>query len=127
MTTFDDFAFIYDGAIDWETRLGRELPFLLSHIPQAKRPRILDLACGSGRHLVALASRGLRVVGLDKSPTMIATAKQMANRAEVEVDLVIGDMVDASKLVKGHYDEIICIGNSLALLESLNALKQVLT
>lgn len=33
---------------------------------------VLDLACGAGRHTAALARRGVRAIGVDLSPTLLA-------------------------------------------------------
>lgn len=35
---------------------------------------LLDVACGFGRHAVALAAAGYRVVGVDRSQTLLAEA-----------------------------------------------------
>lgn len=45
--------------------------------------RALDLACGQGTGSVWLASRGMRVVGLDVSPVAISQARELAQRAAV--------------------------------------------
>ncbi|OBK65778.1 bifunctional 2-polyprenyl-6-hydroxyphenol methylase/3-demethylubiquinol 3-O-methyltransferase UbiG [Mycobacterium sp. 1165178.9] len=45
--------------------------------------RALDLACGQGTGSVWLATRGLRVVGLDVSPVAIDQARELAQRAGV--------------------------------------------
>lgn len=53
---------------------------------------ILDLACGQGRHAVALARRGYVVTGLDLSPPLLARARAAAAAADVAVTWVEGDM-----------------------------------
>ncbi|MHA2191397.1 MAG: hypothetical protein ACXAAP_14310 [Candidatus Thorarchaeota archaeon] len=58
MSTFDELAIVYDNSIDWDSRLKRELPFLLESLPTTGQRRVLDMACGSGRHSVALSSEG---------------------------------------------------------------------
>lgn len=55
---------------------------------------ILELACGSGRIAVPLASDGHTVVGLDLSAAMLSRARDRAHRAGVEVELIEGDMRD---------------------------------
>jgi SAM-dependent methyltransferase len=37
---------------------------------------VLDAACGTGRHSVELAQRGHRVTGVDRSPAMLAKARE---------------------------------------------------
>ena len=53
---------------------------------------VLDLCCGPGRHSVALARRGLAVTGVDRSPFLLAKAKERALAAEVTVNWVAEDM-----------------------------------
>jgi len=49
--------------------------------------RVLDLACGAGRHAAELEQAGARVVGLDLSPAMLHRA-----RSRTRAPLVRGDM-----------------------------------
>jgi ubiquinone/menaquinone biosynthesis C-methylase UbiE len=49
---------------------------------------ILDLACGSGRHSIALTAAGYGIVGLDVSTRLLRIAKQRCR----EVEVVRGDM-----------------------------------
>jgi SAM-dependent methyltransferase len=44
----------------------------------AVRPirRLLDLGCGTGSHAIELAARGYSVTGIDRSPAMIARARE---------------------------------------------------
>ncbi len=127
MPVFEDLAFIYDQAIDWEQRLAREIPFLTKVIEEKPNARILDLACGSGRHAVALASQGYEVTGLDLSPQMIEAAKHHAEEKGVVVQFSIADMRQVTELLEGPYDLVICLGNSLALLPTLPDMQQTLT
>jgi SAM-dependent methyltransferase len=53
---------------------------------------LLDLACGQGRHSIALAKGGYTVIGLDASPQLLAVARQAAVEADALVDFVEGDM-----------------------------------
>src|SRR3954470_11374904 len=42
---------------------------------------LLDVPCGFGRHAVPLAQAGYRVVGVDRSPSMLAEAAKRAGGA----------------------------------------------
>jgi SAM-dependent methyltransferase len=53
---------------------------------------VLDLACGTGRLSVPLARGGHDVVGLDISAAMLTAAREKAECAGVEIELIEGDM-----------------------------------
>jgi SAM-dependent methyltransferase len=44
---------------------------------------VLDLACGSGRHLRCLAEQGFRVTGVDRDSAALATLAQLLPEAEL--------------------------------------------
>jgi SAM-dependent methyltransferase len=56
----------------------------------------LELACGTGRVLVPIARSGVRVVGVDQSPWMLAKAKEKYERlpgdVQERIGLLEGDM-----------------------------------
>ena len=56
------------------------------------RETILDLACGPGRHAVALAQRGFSVTGVDLSSFLLDKARARATDVGVEVEWVHQDM-----------------------------------
>jgi SAM-dependent methyltransferase len=56
--------------------------------------RALDLGCGSGIWAVALAKRGWRVTGVDFVPKALRRARERANNAGVDVQLLEGDVTD---------------------------------
>jgi SAM-dependent methyltransferase len=57
--------------------------------------RVVDLGCGTGRHAVLLAQRGMRVTGVDLSPEMLAIARERAREAGVsDLELHLGDVRD---------------------------------
>jgi SAM-dependent methyltransferase len=53
---------------------------------------ILELGCGTGRVAIPLARDGHEVVGLDRSPAMLARAEKHARRESTDLRLVEGDM-----------------------------------
>jgi len=48
--------------------------------------RVLDLACGTGRHAIAAGLRGAEVVAIDWSSERLAIARERAQRAGVRID-----------------------------------------
>ncbi|MGY5881750.1 MAG: class I SAM-dependent methyltransferase [Candidatus Thorarchaeota archaeon] len=125
MSSFDDISIAYDNTIDWNSRLKREMPFILSLIESTKTPRVLDLACGSGRHSVSLAANGAEVVGIDSSKSMIKAAENHAKEQGVTPKFIVADMADCNESVEGPFDLVVCLGNSLALVNDIDTLKQV--
>jgi SAM-dependent methyltransferase len=72
----------------------RELNFLVyTFSAQATRPikKVLDVACGSGRHVFGLAKLGYECTGLDYTPERIQIAEERAKREGVPVKLLQGD------------------------------------
>jgi SAM-dependent methyltransferase len=57
-------------------------PFLVAHLDSiaraARRGPVVDLACGAGRHALALAARGIPVVGVDRD---LARLRELQGRA----------------------------------------------
>jgi 2-polyprenyl-3-methyl-5-hydroxy-6-metoxy-1,4-benzoquinol methylase len=48
--------------------------------------RVLDLACGEGRHSLAAAALGAKVVGVDRDPLKLASAQERAAAAGLSVE-----------------------------------------
>lgn len=53
---------------------------------------VLDLACGPGRHTLALAERGLKVTGVDRSEFLLSKARGRAEEKGLEVEWLQQDM-----------------------------------
>jgi glycine/sarcosine N-methyltransferase len=101
------------------------MPFLLSLLDKPEMKLVLDIACGSGHHSVALAAKGSQVVGLDMSRTMIQAANNHAEANKVKPIFILSDMIDVDSVVEGSFDLIFCLGNSLALLYDIDSIRQL--
>jgi SAM-dependent methyltransferase len=62
---------------------------LIGHLQPAPNSRMLDIACGRGRHSRILSSMGYEVTGIDISPASIEYAKQSENE---HLDFFVHDM-----------------------------------
>jgi SAM-dependent methyltransferase len=76
---------------------------------------VLDAACGVGRHSLALAARGWKVVGLDYTPSFLQKAK--ACRQGAWPQLLRGDMRHLP-FKDGSFDAAINLFTSFGYLES---------
>ena len=57
-----------------ETEAERFISLICNHIDLPKGAKVLDLACGRGRHSVTFSNLGYQVLGVDLSPSAIETA-----------------------------------------------------
>ena len=127
MSSFDNLSLVYDRSINWDARLRRELPFILAALSESGGTRVLDMACGSGRHSVAMALKGADVVGFDSSTSMIQAAKELAAEKGVAARFMVANMTNLETVLKEKFDLIVCLGNSLALVPSLLEVKKLLS
>ena len=119
ITAYDQFSEDYDRFVNWKARLALEIPFLTSELSTNARESegktsILDAACGTGHHAIALAAQGLDSAGADFSGKMIEIARRNAQAANQEVlfkEAGFGQLQDA--FGKQSFDGLICLGNSL--------------
>ena len=86
---------LYEIAFDMN-RKG-EVDFLVHCFRRyARKPvrRVLDIACGTGPHLIRLAERGYAMSGLDLSAKNIEFLGERLAAKRLGADLIVGDMTD---------------------------------
>jgi SAM-dependent methyltransferase len=74
--------------VDWYRQARRRL--LAEILPKVRMA--CDLACGTGTTALELARRGIKVYGVDLSPTMCRLARAKVRRAGANVTIIPGDM-----------------------------------
>jgi SAM-dependent methyltransferase len=86
---------LYEIAFDMNRK--REVDFLVHCFKRyARRPvrRVLDIACGTGPHLLRLAQRGYQTIGLDLSPDNVRYLGERLLAKGLTGELMVGDMTD---------------------------------
>lgn len=89
-----DYADAYDRTYAFFKDYSQEAGFVRDAI-RAFRPAartVLDIACGTGTHIIELARMGFVVAGLDLDPDILQVARRKAQAQEVAVELFQGDM-----------------------------------
>lgn len=124
---YDAFSTDYDRFVNWPSRLAAELPFIESQLGAASARRVLDAACGTGQHAVALAKRGYTAAGADLSGGMVERARANAAAAEVTVQYAVAGFGQLAQAFEGQrFDALLCLGNSLPHVLSPAELAQTL-
>ena len=91
----DWYATAFDGAtaeMAWTERTEAEVNRALTMLRPEGGERILDLACGSGRHSLELVKRGFSVVGSEISPELVAIAREEAAAQGLDATFLEGDL-----------------------------------
>jgi SAM-dependent methyltransferase len=87
----DDYLFVYQDDLTDE-RTDAEVALLVKLLDLDTPWKILDLACGFGRHTNRLAALGHTMTGVDYMPGFLALAREQAEQMGVQVDYCQGDM-----------------------------------
>jgi SAM-dependent methyltransferase len=127
---YDALAADYDCFVNWEARLVHELPFFERLFEEHGVSRVLDTACGTGHHAIALARRSYRVVGTDLSAAMIERARQNAAALGLDIPFFAAGLGELSGqagfLSEVPWDAALCLGNSLPHLLTSSAVERTL-
>ncbi len=97
---YDWLAQYYDKFIDWDKRLGGELPDLVKLFQKEKVKSIIDVASSTGEHTIALAKKGFNVFGIDTSSLIHQYAEEKVGRLPLSTR-------ERIKLLYGDYSQVI--------------------
>ena len=90
-TPYDAIAPLYDA---WIRSVTEDVPFYVEEARRSGGGPIVELGVGTGRIAIPIAVEGIRVIGVDSSPEMLATCHEHAEFAGVAdlLDLRVGDL-----------------------------------
>ena len=80
----------------WVEDTNRQVDFLIEKLGLNGGEKILDLACGFGRHSLELARRGFDVTGVDITPQYIKYASEQAEKEQINAGFICSDIRDVS-------------------------------
>jgi len=89
----------------WTEDTENQVDFVINALGLRGGERILDLACGYGRHALSLARRGYRVVGVDITPAYIEDAKQNAAQENLDAAFILSDIRDV--IFESEFDAVL--------------------
>lgn len=120
---FDDafgawYPLVYRHRSDAAAR--EEVAWLVDHLGLGPGVLALDAGCGAGRHSRAISGAGARVVGLDRSPALLATARQTGSG----VAYVRGDL-RALPFRSGVFHRVLSLFTSFGYFDDLGNQRQI--
>lgn len=115
MTDFyDQLADDYDAMVGVDQRSALARNFVRTLRLRLPCESALDVACGTGLYALAFAADGVPTVGgADLSPAMLAVARQQATAQSLDIDWWQVSMQRLGEAVRGTFDLVVCLGNSL--------------
>jgi SAM-dependent methyltransferase len=116
----DDYLYFYE---DWltEERTRKETEFLAKELELDTPMKILDLACGYGRHANRLAELGHNVTGVDITKGFLKIAKDDAKKKGVSIEYIQKDMREIT--FKEEFDRVLLLFTSFGFFEDEDNLK----
>ncbi len=87
---FENFGNQYDKEVFTQGTIG-ECDFIEQELHRDKSLRLLDVGCGTGRHSIELTKRGYWVTAIDLSDSMLAKAREKAEKQHLKIDFLKQD------------------------------------
>jgi SAM-dependent methyltransferase len=104
---------------DWDDIFAEKGKYFLKPHPDIERltnlfkekgvQRILDLGCGTGRHLIFLLKKGFEVYGLDGSPNGLEITKNWLKEENLSSELTCQKIEQEFPYKDGFFDAVISI------------------
>ena len=95
--------------------------------------RVLDCACGTGRHLYLFHKLGLEVIGSDISPAMLKKAGENLKRGDIDIPLERVDYRDLPGHFAEKFDAVVCLTSaicempdSVEMLKAFTSIREIL-
>ena len=93
----------------WVEDTVHQVDFIMERLGLRPGDRVLDLACGFGRHSIELARRGCSVVGVDITPDYVAHAASIAEQSGLDAQFILSDIRDIA--FDSEFDAVISMGD----------------
>lgn len=106
-----------------EEQLQKDIDFLIDVLNLKKKDKILDLACGHGRHTIELKKRGFDIDGLDFSEHLLHVATKTAKQEGLQINFYNQDIHNIN--LKAKYDKIFLFFSEFGLFDANKVLKNV--
>jgi SAM-dependent methyltransferase len=114
---YDDFyAEIYDYLVFNNIKNEYEVGEIVNKTTPTNESKILDIGCGTGHNVALFNSKGLDVIGIDISPSMIKKAKKNYPK----YDFKVADALNQEEFTSNSFTHIICMNFTIYYLKDRN-------
>lgn len=97
----------YFGKAPWDSGITPpELYEFIAHYPAG---RAIDIGCGTGTNVIALANAGWQVTGFDFAPLAVQIAKRKIKKENIQAKIIVDDATHM-KNITGQFDLALDIG-----------------
>ena len=87
----------------------KDLPTFVRLLKEQNAQNILDLGCGTGRHVIALSKEGFKVYGLDVAEKAVERTKQWLIDEGLDADVRTGNMYQSLPYQDDFFDGAVSI------------------
>ncbi len=103
----------YDASLAGTPLFDIDRQFVEAHCP---RPgRLIDLGCGTGRLLLAMAQRGWWTLGVDLSQEMLRVAGDKSMSSGITIHRLRANLAELDALADGSFDCAACLFSTLGM------------
>ena len=109
---------IYDKLTFTQAKFDYETALVEKHIQKARifsGVSVLDVGCGTGRHVAHMRNRGYEAIGLDKSPNAVEHCKKL--HPSKSKHFIQGDALLSTQFKDRAFTHILCLNNTLYYLD----------
>lgn len=90
-------------------QMDKEIAKVVEVLKEQNIKRILDLACGTGRHTLYFARAGFEVHGIDLSSEGIKIARRKLREQNLKAHLKVGSIYKTLPYPNDFFDAVVCI------------------
>lgn len=89
----------------WVEDTKNQVEFIIKTLNLTGKERILDLACGFGRHSLSLAEKGFSVIGVDITKDYVQDANKLAKEKSLDATFINADIREID--FKNEFDVVL--------------------
>ena len=124
---YDDISENYDEMFNFTKDLEAAEKYIAKLKKQFNFEKALDIGCGTGSCTLALAQSGAETTGIDLSKSMLDEARKNSIAYGLNIDFINCGMKNMLSKVKGKFNLLMSMGNTLPHLLNKDDLHSMLT